>query len=172
MLGCQLKIISLLAVGLSILVGPAFAATATTTIPVSLAVSAACTVQATSMDFGTAGTSVAVATTGTITVTCATGVPYNVTLSGGVNYSVCNGAQRVLSGSGPLTCIAYYELYKDSAHTQVWGDQANGNTYPLGSGLTGTGNGSGQVLPVYGLVPITPSIAGTITDTVTVTVIF
>jgi spore coat protein U-like protein len=60
-----------------------------------------------------------------------------------------------------------YELYRNSARTQRWGNTLNTDT------VTGTGNGNIQNLSVYGRVPAqtTPN-AGTYTDVVVVTVTY
>jgi len=60
-----------------------------------------------------------------------------------------------------------FQLYSDSAHTQVWGNTIGTNT------VTGTGTGTAQTLTVYGRVPqqSTPA-AGTYTSTITATITF
>ena len=60
-----------------------------------------------------------------------------------------------------------YELYRNSARTQRWGNTLNTDT------VVGSGNGANQNLTVFGRVPnqSTPS-AGTYNDTITVTVTY
>lgn len=142
------------------------AATVTTTLPISLTVTAGCSVQATGVNFGSVPAGTGVTSTGTITVTCLSGTPYTVTLDGGTHVSIAG--VRALGGGGGSA----YELYKNSAMTQIWGDSGFANTYNLGTGVVGTGNGAAQPLTVYGKIQNVGNSAGTFTDNVVVTVIF
>jgi spore coat protein U-like protein len=67
---------------------------------------------------------------------------------------------------GPAGLVSY-ELYRNSARTQRWGNTLNSDT------VIGSGTGGTQNLTVYGRVPAqtTPS-AGTYNDTITVTVTY
>ena len=69
--------------------------------------------------------------------------------------------------SGPGGALIEYELYRDSARSQRWG-----NTPDLDVS-TGTGTGSGQSLSVYGRVPAqrVPA-AGNYSDTINITLTF
>ncbi len=146
-------------------VGSSRAATVTTTLPISLTVTAGCSVQATGVNFGSVVAGTSATSTGTITVNCISGTPYTVTLDGGTRVSIVSA--RALGPGGSI-----YELYKDSAMTQIWGDSGFGQTYNLGSGIVGTGTGAGQALTVYGKIQNVGNSPGTFTDTVVVTVIF
>lgn len=146
------------------------AATVTTTLPVSLTVTAGCSVQATGINFGSTSGATNVTSTGTITVTCLSGTSYTVTLDGGIHSSIAN--LRTLQSSAVGTTSIVYELYKDAATTQIWGDNGFGNTYMQGTGVGGTGTGVGQPLTVFGKILNTGNSAGTFTDTVVVTVNF
>ena len=71
-------------------------------------------------------------TTGTISVTC-TGVAlttasYTITIASGLGSFA---ARKMVSGSDNLT----YNLYKDSAFTQVWGD-GSGSTFTVSASVT------------------------------------
>ncbi len=147
----------------------ALAATVTTTLPVSLTITAgACQVQATSINFGNVPSTTDVTGTGTITVTCSSGTPYTVTLDGGLH---AGNTHRFLASSAGGSVA--YDLYKDTANTQVWGDSGFASTYPNGTAVVGTGTGSGQPLTVFGkTLSNTANVPGTYTDTVVVTVIF
>lgn len=130
-----------------------------------------CTASATAVAFGVYNpfSSSPLNTTGTVTVTCSTtfidSVSYTVSLSigGGSSYA----GRRMNSGSNLLP----YQLYKDAASSQIWGD---------GSGGTSTNTYSGILFfapitnnhTVYGRIPAsqTTVIPGSYTDTITVTV--
>ncbi len=68
-------------------------------------------------------------------------------------------------GTGGASTVGY-QLYQDSAHSQVWGSTtgAGANVY------AGTGSGSAQSVSVYGLVPSANSTPGSYSDTITATV--
>jgi spore coat protein U domain-containing protein, fimbrial subunit CupE1/2/3/6 len=121
-----------------------------------------CSVSATTLDFGTVGLLLA-NTDGTsaLTVQCANGVAYQVGLDNGQHAS---GTTRRMQGPGGLVS---YELYRNTARTQRWGNTLNSDT------VTGTGSGANQSLTVYGRVPTqtTPS-AGTYNDVITVSVTY
>lgn len=127
----------------------------------SATVSANCSVSATAMNFGNTGVLLGNAdAASTIGVQCSNGVSYQVGLGNGSHAS--GNTRRMAGASGFVT----YELYRDSARTQRWGNAT-------GSTVLGTGNGGTQTLPVYGRVAAqaTPA-AGTYTDTVVVSVTY
>lgn len=64
---------------------------------------------------------------GSIEVKCNRGTKYNVGLERGLNYSSTNRTRRMKSESGSLIV---YELYKDSAYKDIWGN----------AGMTGSNN--------------------------------
>lgn len=133
---------------------------------VSATVPPACnTVTATDLDFGQ---SMGLLTTNidgtsTISITCVNGTPYQVGLDNGKN-AVGNTRHMTLSGGGDYVT---YELYRDNAHSQRWGNTQNTNT------VVGTSNGFAQQVSVYGRVPpqLTPT-PGNYADTVTVYVYY
>lgn len=125
-------------------------------------VQAACNVSATNMDFPSVSSlSTAQTTTSTVSLTCSTGLPYNIVLNGG-NANATDPTQRKMtSGAQQIT----YGLYRDSAHTLPWGLTLGTNT------KSGTGTGSSQSHTVHGRVPAqTTPAPGTYSDTVVVTV--
>lgn len=127
----------------------------------SATVSANCSVNATTMNFGSAGVLLGNAdATSTIGVQCSNGVSYQVGLGNGNHAS---GATRRMAGGGGFVT---YELYRDNARTLRWGSAA-------GSTVLGTGSGGAQNLTVYGRVAaqVTPA-AGTYTDTIVVSVTY
>lgn len=101
--------------------------------------------------------------TSTINVTCVNGTPYQVGLDQGINADG-NGRRMLLNGGGDYVS---YNLYRDPAHSQAWGNVQNADT------VAGTSNGLGQQLTVYGRVPqqVTPT-PGNYTDTITVYVYY
>lgn len=94
--------------------------------------------------------------TGALRVNCAATVPYRVVMGGGNSGNV---QARVLTGPGGQVG---YNLYVDAAHQVVWDDI---------TGVTGSGNGQDQWLPVYGRThPQSTPAVGVYTDAVQVTV--
>jgi len=127
-------------------------------------VTALCSVNAVTLDFGTPGLlTSAVPSTSSIGVQCASGVAYNVGLDGGLHSGNSINARKMVLGANSVA----YQLYRDSGRTAVWGNTVNTNT------VSGTGTGSIQNLTVYGQVPAqTTPPAGTYTDTVVVSVTY
>ncbi len=172
----QFSLTTLITIALSVWgSGLATAGTATTTFPVSITATTACSVTATGLDFGTfvpGPTSPAVSGTGTVTVTCALNVPYKVALDRGLHGGT--GGRKLQFANGTTMT---YEIYQDSSKTVVWGDNDLANTYPPGASLAGTGSGVAQPLTVHGMVPtgqnptVPPSFPEGV-DTITVTVVF
>lgn len=120
-------------------------------------------VAATDMDFGRVTTLSGGRTqTSRISLSCPQGVAWQVGLGDGAN---ALGATRRMAG--PDGSFIAYELYRDAAHTQRWGNTLNDDT------ASGTGQGSTTInLPVYGRIEEQPAPAGIFQDTVTVTLTF
>ncbi|EQM69958.1 spore coat U domain-containing protein [Pseudomonas solani] len=115
------------------------------------------------LDFGThfnlaaQVTVVGTAGAGALRVNCLTSTPYRVLISAGGSGNV--NARRM---TGPSAAQVSYNLYTSATYATVWDNSI---------GVTGTGNGQDQLLPVYGRVPVQAApLSGTYTDTVTVTV--
>jgi spore coat protein U-like protein len=137
----------------------AYAATTSTTFTVTATVATVCSVSATDLAFG-AYSNAAVAATSTVSVTCTSGGAYTVGLSDGANFSTT----RRMKNAG--TDYLGYELYKEVGHTNRWGNSG-------GELVSGTGSGAAQNLTVYGNLPGSQGlIAGSYTDTITVTVTY
>lgn len=129
----------------------------------SASVAPACTVSATTQDFGAVSGLLRTAqdATSTVSLRCTYRAPWQVGLGVGQNAA---GSVRRMTGPGGLID---YELYRDLGRTQRWGTTLNVDT------VTGTGTGATQSLTVYGRVPAqTPRTAGTYTDTIVVTVTY
>jgi spore coat protein U domain-containing protein, fimbrial subunit CupE1/2/3/6 len=142
---------------------PAFPATATTTFAVTATIQATCVVSATPMAFGTY-TAVVATSTSTVSVTCTNTTPYNV----GFNAGLATGATvTTRKMTGPAGALLGYVLTSDAAHAVNWGQTIGTDT------VTGTGNGSAQVLTVYGQVAAGQYLApGAYTDTITATITY
>ncbi|HXS72602.1 MAG TPA: spore coat protein U domain-containing protein [Rhodanobacteraceae bacterium] len=127
-------------------------------------VTAQCTVNASTLDFGPVGLlTAAIGQSSTVSVQCATGIAYNVGLDGGQNSGGNINARKMVLGANSVA----YQLYRDSGRTQVWGNTVATNT------VAGTGTGSAQPFTVYGNVPAqTTPPAGTYQDTVIVSVTY
>jgi len=127
---------------------------------------AVCSVATTPVDFGGYDTSLSFPTDrdGAVNVTCTSGVPYAIRIDAGTN-SKGGFVPRKMRLSGG-TYLLGYNLYRDSARTQIWGD-GTGKTYIQ----TGTGTGVKQSIPVYGRLPGSQNVAvGAYGDALTVTV--
>jgi spore coat protein U-like protein len=141
------------------------AGTATGTFTVQATINSACLVSATTLSFGTYNPASATALTATsaISVNCTSGSPYTTALnvgSGGGTFAT----RTLLNGSNTLD----FNLYRDSAYTQVWGD-GSGSTYTVAG--TGSGLLTANTITVYGQIPISQDKpVGTYTSLITVTV--
>lgn len=97
-----------------------------------------------------------------ITFTCPLGMSWQVGLDNGSN---AVGTTRRMAG--PDGNFIEYELYRDAARTQRWGNTLDDDT------STGTGQGSTTIdLPVYGRIEDQAAASGSYQDTVTVTLTF
>lgn len=140
------------------------AATATTTFNVSLTITASCTVSATPLSFGSTGLiSGSIDSSSSVTVTCTDSTPYNVGLDAGTGAGATVASRKMSAGLSTVN----YTLYQNAGRTTIWGNSVGTDT------ASGTGDGSAQVLTVYGRVPAqTTPVAGSYSDTITVTVTY
>jgi spore coat protein U-like protein len=149
------------------------AGTATANLTVQIIITAACTINAATLNFGTVpGTTLvgsAVTSSTTVSVSCTNGSPYSIGMDNGANVS---GAQRRMkSGANYLN----YGLYVDAGYVNPWTTSASNSTCTTASDCyLGTGNGSAQSINIYGQVPLvgTAPPSGTYTDTVTMTITY
>jgi len=163
-----------LAAVMSLCTGPvAQAGTATGTLPVSMTITATCTIGATAMAFtaqlGAGLVTTAATATGSISVTCTNLAPYAIGLDNGGNYST---TRRMVFAS---TNYLPYNLYTNAGLTTPWSTATGASTCTTSTDCyTGTGTGSAQSINVYGQVPTvaTAPAPGAYTDTVNITVYF
>jgi len=141
------------------------AATANTTMPVTMTITAGCTVAATSVAFGSQSVLASnTAASGTLSVTCTNTTPYNVGLDAGSGVGATVAVRKM---TGPASAIINYGLFQNAALTTAFGNTVGTNT------VAGTGIGTSQTITVYGQVPAQSSPApGSYADVVNVTITF
>lgn len=102
-------------------------------------------------------------TAGTVRFQCTKGqpTPISITLTGG---SLLNGS-RSLSGTGLADRLGY-NLFRDAAYTQVWGDGTSGTSVYSVNNRT-----AAEVsVPIYARIPKNQDVSvGSYTDTITAT---
>lgn len=149
------------------------AGTATANMTVQMTITASCTINATTLDFGTnAGTSLVAANIDASTsasVTCTNGSPYAISMDNGANVS---GAQRRMKSGANFV---NYNLFVDSGRSNAWTTASSNSTCSsANSCYLGTGSGAAQSIPIYGRVPAIGSApaTGSYSDTVTMTITY
>ncbi len=154
----------------------AFAATQTTTMPITASVAAACSVSSTGADFGPVIQFSGASASGTIDVNCSSGINYNVALDIGLHPQEGNSVRSMQSAGGDAI---RYEIIKGSGTGGAgapWGDAGLGNTFTGGSPASGFSTGTTQQLGFVvnvvqeGINVYTPG--ATYSDTVQITVDF
>lgn len=116
---------------------------------------------ATDMDFGTSsGLASPRDQTSSIRLRCALDTPWSVTLNSGANADA--GNRRMASTNDFIR----YDLYRDAARLNRWGDNQ-------ATGINGLGDNTEDELTVYGRVFAQPAATpGSYSDTITVTLIY
>jgi spore coat protein U-like protein len=106
--------------------------------------------------------------TGTVNVKCTVDTTYKLTADAGTGTGATT-ATRVLTGATPANTLNY-TLYTDSAHTNVWGNDATVTAETIG----GTGTGVDVAKSFYGRVfsGQTGAKVDTYSDTISVTVTY
>lgn len=144
--------------------GGAYGGTQTDTLDVNVTSVAACAMVVTGINFPDYDGTTSVSANGQITVTCPMDLMYFITLDAGQNF---NGQLRNVSAG------AYLLTYRlgHSLTGNEWGDSGFASTYPQGSAVTNTGNGTPQLHLVDGYLSGGQAVpAGLLfTDTVAVT---
>lgn len=115
------------------------------------------------IDFGTHGLLTAsIDTSATVAPQCTNTTPYQIGLDNGL-HAVGNTRRMRSAGGRHVT----YELYRDAARSQRWGNTVNTDT------VSATGDGTAQSRAIYGRVaPQTTPPEGAYSDTVTVTIYY
>ena len=138
------------------------------TMTVSATISTTCEVVTANMAFGTFDPTQSVGSgngqaTAEVDVTCTDATPYSVYLSAGQSTNVMN---REMLGQNFSEELAY-QIYVDSAYTQIWGDGTVGTDYNCG-----VGNGGSQPYIAYGKIASgqTTILADSYADTIQVDV--
>ena len=132
-----------------------------------------CTVNAIDMDFGSVSalSTATISATGQVNVRCNNGVTHQVALEPSGTPTPTTGAGRMTNAgtvsTNPDTYVSY-NLYRNGAYSQAWGNQAGVNTV----GGTAPASGNEVAYPVYGRVNSANVLPGTYTDTVTVKVTY
>ena len=161
--------ISLLALALAAISSQAFAGTTSANFQSTATLSSSCVVSATNVNFGTitpaaTGTTTA---TGTITSTCSNNVAYSLSISAGSSAAIT--ARTMVGGTAGNTDKLAYNLYTESALTNVWGDGTTGN----GAKVSLTGTGIAQTSTVFGSLALNQYLKpDTYTDNLTVTLAY
>jgi spore coat protein U-like protein len=121
--------------GLAVSASDSMATTRTSNMAVTATVVSACAVSTATMDFGsyTTGTASNKDVAGSLGYTGCTGLTFTLELGLGANAA---GTVRKMKDTG--TDLLTYELYKDAAHTQVFGSGTNGLSVTAAAGGTGT----------------------------------
>jgi len=144
-----------------------FAATATTSLPVSATVLSVCIgLTATPLAFGAYDPTSSSSNTNmnTITVQCTLNNSYSIALNKGISSAGTVAMRKMTNGSNTLN----YTVYTASNYAVIWGDGTSGT-----SAVAGTGTGLPQNYDVFGLIPSRQtSIAGVYADIITVTVTY
>jgi spore coat protein U-like protein len=124
---------------------------------------AGCTVSTSGLSFGTYDVFSPLNDdiTGTISVNCASGTSYTLSLSSGFG---TYAARTMTSGTNLLA----YNLFLDPTRLTIWGDGSAGT-----GTASGVGTGTNADTPVYGRIPAGQNVpVGNYSDVVTVTVTF
>jgi len=136
---------------------------------VSATVAKVCAITAETLAMGTWSGTGDLEGASTINVKCSTGTGYSVDLSAGAS-SPSLTDRKLVSGTDLLS----YNLYRNAARTQIWGDGADG-TYVVGGTGTGMANANNQPLPVYAKILEADLLAakpGAYSNTITATVTY
>lgn len=115
---------------------------------------------------GVASTATNIAGNNSISVSCTSTTPYYIGLSPiSTGSTIGNGT---MSGTGGNTDKVPYQLYSNAGLSNVWGNTAT--SISVGNGVSGSGTGSAQSIPVYAKAPGADYTPDNYSDTVTVNV--
>ena len=141
---------------------------ATATFQVLITVAKACSVTAgagSNINFNTVDSSATnLSASSNISVTCSKSTPYNIGLLPSNNSTSGAGVMSPPTGTDTIP----YQLRSVSATGAIWGSTATSTS--VGNGVSGTGTGSAQSIPVWATVASVNVTPGAYLDTVTVQV--
>lgn len=132
---------------------------------------AACTVTTTGINFGNYDVfnTVALNSTGTITVGCDEAPPPKVTVSIGASLNSGGYIPRKMKHTSLADTLSY-NLYLDAAGTSIWGDGTNGTSTVLFTNVT---KNKLRTVTIYGIIPPSQNVTiGSYGDLVTVTILW
>ena len=162
------------AVAFLIASGPATAGSTSANLTVQITITASCTINVATLNFGggVAGTALVAGVTNgstTVSTTCTNGSPYSIGMDNGANAS--SGQRRMKNGANFIN----YNLYTDSGYADPWTTASSSTTCTSAlSCALGTGTGSAQSTTIYGQIPtvaVAPA-AGAYSDTVSMTITY
>jgi len=164
----KLALISAFALGTAGFGVNSYAGQSTGTFGVSATVAASCTVSGTNLAFGTTVNALGgnVDATSALTATCTNGSAYTIGLNAGAA-TAATVTTRKMTHTNTINTLNYSLSTIASGGTN-W-DDIGGTTV-----ASGTGNGAGQAITVFGRIPTgqTSAIAGAYSDTITATINF
>lgn len=137
---------NIIAVSILILNSSKIFASSSTNFAVTATVLPSCTVAATPLNFDPYTSQANSDKTSTISVVCTTGTSYHVKLDQGQHGT--STTARKMQGTATSSTLNYF-IYSDSTRTVNWGNNANNNDSPQG-----TGTGLAQTYTVYGRIPL------------------
>lgn len=130
-----------------------------------------CTVSTSGLLFGTysAQSPSPTDSVGTISTSCTSDDPGNSTFSVSMSAGFSgNAAQRAMGGG---SSALLYNLYTNATRSTIWGDDSGGGVSVVAP--FPAGNGSTQLLSVYGRIPARQNVApGGYSDVITITITY
>ena len=154
------------------LASPAYAATDNTTFQVTATINAVCNISATNLDFGVYDPfgATPLDATSTVTLNCTPNTAYSIALNSGLHSGGSFSSRSMKLATGPE--LMDYNVYRDAAHTEIWGD-GTASTFIV-SGTTPVGTPSPVNVTAYGRIPAGQNAlpTGAYADTIDATVTF
>lgn len=153
----------IVALGLAFTSMASHAETDSVNLNVKVTIAATCDIQSiapSDVDFGEIlSSAVNTDAAGTLRVNCTPGTDYSIGLDEGQNFD--GTTRRMAKGTDHVE----YELYRDAARAQRWGDDA-------ASSFAGTGSGAAQSISVYGRIGSANAPSGDYSDVIVATVTY
>lgn len=143
------------------------AATSSGSMTVTATVTSACSITPGTLAFGNYNPTSSSATdaSAAISFICTNGTAYKIGLNAGSGSGADTSTRKMSASSNTLS----YNMYSDTGRSTNWGNDTSGGT----DTVNGTASGAAQNVTVYGRIPaLQTSVAGSYTDTVTVTIAY